>query len=296
MSQFDHNFRIKPISFLHFVPATVYFLLFSPIFFRLSTLNYLNSLNITVPKIYDFHLKLDGLIFIILWRVHVFIYIIILLTALNKYIKESHKNSNKYINARIIKSRIKVNIILILAYILTFIVGISDLVLNAFFNLDFRAYYINITLLVIFIFIINYMIFLDLNIILKPLNLVKRKYYNLAKVDLELLNRDLEELMFNKKVYLDSNLTLSELAKLLSISTHQLSEYFNTSIGQSFKEYLNKIRINHAKNMLLSSENEKYTLEGIANKSGFKSPATFHRNFKKYIGDTPSNWLNSKTT
>ncbi len=50
---------------------------------------------------------------------------------------------------------------------------------------------------------------------------------------------------------------------------------------------MNKYRVENAKKLILSDTSQKYTLEHIAEKTGFGSIASFLRVFKKFEGITP---------
>lgn len=53
-------------------------------------------------------------------------------------------------------------------------------------------------------------------------------------------------------------------------------------------EYVNLVRIQKACDLLQQSGE---AIESLARKVGFTSQSTFMRNFKKYVGDTPKQWL-----
>ena len=61
------------------------------------------------------------------------------------------------------------------------------------------------------------------------------------KPDVELINRVITY-MDEKKPYLDPELTLSQLAKDLSISRSQLSQLINDGIGENFYDFVNSWR------------------------------------------------------
>jgi YesN/AraC family two-component response regulator len=58
-------------------------------------------------------------------------------------------------------------------------------------------------------------------------------------------------------------------------------------------DYLIKLRIKYAKEKIASGYLFKYSIEALFLESGFKSPQTFYRNFKKFEGITPKEYLNS---
>ena len=58
----------------------------------------------------------------------------------------------------------------------------------------------------------------------------------------------------------------------------------------NFNEFVNHYRINEAKRLIQDSENELYTLDYIAEKSGFGSINSFSRVFKAFEGVTPGKY------
>ncbi|TDE41684.1 helix-turn-helix domain-containing protein [Flavobacterium rhamnosiphilum] len=121
------------------------------------------------------------------------------------------------------------------------------------------------------------------------------KYGN-KKVDHEsaaLLIEKLHQLMAEKKIYQNANLTLSELSKEINISVHQLSQLLNDNMGKNFTAFINEYRINEACTIMLSEN--KLTLEGIGYEVGFNSKSTFFATFKKLKGTTPAIFLQNAT-
>jgi AraC-like DNA-binding protein len=101
----------------------------------------------------------------------------------------------------------------------------------------------------------------------------------------------LEELMAEKTPYIDPELNLSKLAAELNLSTNHLSQVINQFYKKNFYEYINSYRIEAIKNRLANGHHKTTTLLGIALEAGFNSKATFNRFFKKYTGQTPSEYL-----
>ncbi len=97
------------------------------------------------------------------------------------------------------------------------------------------------------------------------------------------------DLVKEKELYLNPNLTLDETAKELKIAKHLLSQYLNQKLGQSFTNFINAYRIEKAKELLKSQTN--HTIEGVGYDSGFNSKSTFFTTFKKITGKTPSEYL-----
>lgn len=105
--------------------------------------------------------------------------------------------------------------------------------------------------------------------------------------DVQFLRR-LDEYMSSEKPYLNSTLSLYQLARQLKVSSHYLSHILNNRLHKNFYEYVNHHRIDEVKRRIASDHHAKYTILAIALDCGFNSKATFNRTFKNYTGYTPS--------
>ena len=96
----------------------------------------------------------------------------------------------------------------------------------------------------------------------------------------------------DRELYLNPDLTLSDVAKELGISQHNLSQFLNNNLNLSFSIFINELRIEKAKEMLSCSN--LYTIEAIGYESGFKSKSTFFTTFKKVTNQTPAEFQKAK--
>lgn len=97
----------------------------------------------------------------------------------------------------------------------------------------------------------------------------------------------LTELLSEEKLYLNPNLRLPYVARLLGISQNQLSAIINKTYQQGFNEYINRLRIDEAKVLFNDTQ---HTLLDIALLAGFNSQSMFNATFKKTTGMTPSQY------
>ncbi len=105
------------------------------------------------------------------------------------------------------------------------------------------------------------------------------------------LQKNLEHLMVNEKIYLDHKLTLADLAKQLNTSTNNLSWLLNTIHKSSFYDFINKYRVEAFIEKIQRGEYQKHTLLALSLDSGFNSKSTFNKAFKAVLNDTPSNYV-----
>ncbi|WP_184177199.1 helix-turn-helix domain-containing protein [Rhabdobacter roseus] len=123
---------------------------------------------------------------------------------------------------------------------------------------------------------------------------VKPKYVNsgLDNLEIDRLHQALIRLLQTEKPYLNPELTLQHLASMIDAQVHHLSQVINEKEQKNFYDLINGWRIEEFLKEVKSEKNKKYTLLAIAYDCGFNSKASFNRNFKKYTGKTPTEYLN----
>ncbi|MDH7446437.1 AraC family transcriptional regulator [Aquimarina sp. 2201CG14-23] len=100
----------------------------------------------------------------------------------------------------------------------------------------------------------------------------------------------ISKLITDKKLYLESDISLVKLSTLLGKSTQITSSVINQYAKRNFNDFINHHRIQEAKKLLSSTEGEKYTISSIAFDIGFSSLSSFNSAFKKFEGITPSSY------
>lgn len=118
----------------------------------------------------------------------------------------------------------------------------------------------------------------------------KYKKSTLSKKQAELIKKELNTYMATEKLYLNSKLTLSDLAESVNVSTNQLSQLLNEHIGKNFYDYVNTYRLEYFLELIKEPEFKNFTILAVAYESGFNSKTTFNLFFKKTIGTTPSDY------
>lgn len=117
-----------------------------------------------------------------------------------------------------------------------------------------------------------------------------------TEISLEILEEAnwLKSQMEANLFYLDSELTLSSLAKELDIHPNNLSRLINVGLSKSFSDFVNEYRTEAVISKLNNPKYNNITLLGIAFDSGFNSKTTFNRVFKKTTGKTPAAYKSSQ--
>lgn len=94
---------------------------------------------------------------------------------------------------------------------------------------------------------------------------------------------------FVKEHYSDSNVNISAIADEMKITPRYMSRIFKEQAGVNLLDYINDVRIEHAKKLLTTTD---MTIEEITGAVGYANSRTFRRNFRKAIGMTSADYKN----
>jgi AraC-like DNA-binding protein len=83
------------------------------------------------------------------------------------------------------------------------------------------------------------------------------------------------------------DLSLGQVAKAVNTSTFYFCKMFKKATGLNFTDYVSRLRIEKAKNLLL---NRNLRVSEIAYEVGFQSLTHFNRVFKKIMGQSPTEY------
>jgi AraC-like DNA-binding protein len=119
-----------------------------------------------------------------------------------------------------------------------------------------------------------------------------RKYAKsgLSEDQLRSYKHSLQHIMQVEQAFLKPELTLPKLAKAVNCSVNHLSQVINAGFDMSFFEYLNKYRIDYAKQLLTALDGRGDAILSIAFTVGFNSNSAFYAAFKKCVGQTPAQY------
>lgn len=98
----------------------------------------------------------------------------------------------------------------------------------------------------------------------------------------------LKNLVEADKMFLKKDLNIGYVAKKLHTNSNYLSKSVNSIGNKTFIQFINNYRVEFAKIMLLDDAYSKYTIQAIAEKSGFHSTSAFYSAFKKQTSISPS--------
>ncbi len=124
------------------------------------------------------------------------------------------------------------------------------------------------------------------NVIIANNNIFMRSY--LAKKEVH--NKDV---IFRAMHYIRnhySDISLKDVAAAVNLNPAYFSNFFKRTTGQSYSMYLNKIRIEESKRLLLTD----CSLSEIAQRVGFSDQSYFTNVFRKVEGISPNRWKNAQ--
>ena len=86
------------------------------------------------------------------------------------------------------------------------------------------------------------------------------------------------------------NIDREEIAKAACVAPNYLSRLFHEKSGTSLREYINNMRMEEAKRLLLTTTK---TIGEVAGEVGFDNISYFSTVFRKIVGVSPAEWKNS---
>lgn len=143
---------------------------------------------------------------------------------------------------------------------------------------------------------VNITDFYDIPNIEKISGIRSRKYAKsgLSREQLLEYKTGLTGIMRSQQLFLQPDLTLPRLAESVGCSVNHLSQVINSGFGVSFFDYVNQHRIEHAKHLLATLDEQGGAILNIAFTVGFNSNSAFYAAFKKCVGQTPAQYRRSQ--
>jgi len=114
----------------------------------------------------------------------------------------------------------------------------------------------------------------------------------ISNIDLAQIERLLEEHCVATQLYLQHDLSLQQLARTIGTNRSYLSQYFSRQ-GITYNTYINNLRINHfiSRYQEVASTQQPFTVQQLANESGYRSYSTFSLAFKQRTGQSVTAWM-----
>ena len=102
------------------------------------------------------------------------------------------------------------------------------------------------------------------------------------------LRMRIEKVMRDEQLFLDPNLKLNDLVVRVGSNRNYVYNAINREMGVSFNEYVNRMRVEYAAQMM--KERRSLLLTEVGERSGFASATSFYRNFKLFKGCSPKEY------
>ena len=90
--------------------------------------------------------------------------------------------------------------------------------------------------------------------------------------------------------YRNPEFNIASLSESMGVPQHHIAFIFRQVLHQSFVEYRNSLRVEHAKGSIRAGRHKQITIEAIGTDAGFSSRATFFAVFKEITGMTPGQY------
>lgn len=103
------------------------------------------------------------------------------------------------------------------------------------------------------------------------------------------LAEGLQRFVENKE-YLNPDISLVQLSEELKSNRLYVAEAIKEVYDDSFCGFVNQHRVEYAKELIRSSQQDKISFKAIALSSGYNSVTNFYRNFVRFTGVSPTEW------
>jgi AraC-like DNA-binding protein len=279
----NKDYILKPLNLLHLIPFFAYVIYTIPFFIR----SYQGKLECLTDILQGKYMLRDQITAFIIC-IQVICYIIFSLLAIKSYHEQLKKDYSSI--TKISLSWLKAFIFIAMAFTTIDLIPVLFLIAG---NpaASGQVYGITILFHAVFQIIVPYYIIHKsiFSLQLAPDSVRTEKYSTSSLSDSRIKKywQTLTGLLEKKRLYLEPELKLDDLADLMGVSRHHLSQVINSCSGKNFYDLINEYRIKEVKKMLFEHAEQTMSILSIAFESGFNSKSSFNQVFKKHTGTTP---------
>lgn len=115
---------------------------------------------------------------------------------------------------------------------------------------------------------------------------------NVPKSGYDKIMESFKATMITEQGFLNPMMSIDEISRQLNTNRTYVSKLVNIYYGMPFREYLNKLRIDYSKQLMIDEPDA--VIDYISVKSGFQSSTQFIRKFKELEGVTPTVWRSNQ--
>jgi len=162
----------------------------------------------------------------------------------------------------------------------------KDIIYDTFFTVVFGFFY--------YLFALRYMRYESIFTKLEPkfiedLNPVNKTEYPFSENKKKRFSwENARDQIIEGQLYLHPGITVNDMAELFGTNRTTFSGALNKNEQLSFNSFINRLRIEHAKQLLLKEP--ELTIVQIAEQCGYSEQSNFTRQFKQYCNQTPAVW------
>jgi AraC-like DNA-binding protein len=281
------DFRYRNVQLLHLLPAVINFFEFLPFYLssRQFKLNYYNEVINNATAILPFHYKMKS--------ISVGLYFIL---QLYFFIRLGMKKPDVLKQEKYLFSWF---IVFFVAQVIMLLGIFTDLLTGMQIFGD--PYRFAMLMVNVFVYITTIGLLFNPRMLYgfelkQALKKQKYDYSILSEDDKKMLLNQWKKYIDREKSYLNPNLNIRDVAKEFNTNSQYLSQVINELTGLSFKDYINKLRVEESKKILLSNNYNILTIDAIAAKAGFNSKSAFYRSFNSFTGLTPRQFVDQQKT
>jgi AraC-like DNA-binding protein len=128
----------------------------------------------------------------------------------------------------------------------------------------------------------------------KQVDTIQEEYTTLEEDPFYELSESIKAYLEKERPFLNADFNISDIALAMQVPQNHVSYCINTLMQTKFSTLKSDLRINYATELFSGKLNESFTVEGIAQQSGFKTRANFYSAFKEKTGMTPTEFIAAK--
>ena len=115
---------------------------------------------------------------------------------------------------------------------------------------------------------------------------------NSVRINLRQIEQLLAERCMDTQLYLQHDLTLMQLSRVIGVNRYYLSQYFSSQ-GTTYNAFINGLRIQHFISLYREAvaDQRTFTIKQLAHDSGYRSYSTFSLAFKQRMGQNVTEWV-----
>ena len=118
----------------------------------------------------------------------------------------------------------------------------------------------------------------------------KYQQVKVSEEECEDIVRRMRHYLETERVYTNSDLQRTDLARVLHVSVVKLSYVFSMHLKENYYEFINRYRLEMFKQLIAEGAYKRFTLTALSEQCGFKK-SSFFSTFRKVEGMTPTEYL-----